>query len=65
MDTINVRSSRPDVFLRKVVLNICRKFKGEHACRSVISIKLQSKEIALPHGYSPVNLQDILKIPYS
>ena len=28
------RSSRPEVFLRKGVLRICRKFTGEHPCRS-------------------------------
>ena len=36
------RSSHPEVFLRKGVLKICNKFKGEHTCRSAISIKLQS-----------------------
>ena len=52
------RSSRPEVFLRKVVLKICSRFTGEHPCRSVISIKLQRNfvEIALRHGCSPVNL---------
>ena len=30
------------VLLRKGVLKICSKFTGEHPCRSVISIKLQS-----------------------
>ena len=46
------RSSRPEVFLSKDVLKICSKFKGEHPCRSVISIKLQCNfiEIALRHG---------------
>ena len=34
------RSSRPEVFLGKVVLKICSKFTGEHPCRSAISIKL-------------------------
>ena len=37
------RSSRPEVFLRKVVLKICSKVTGEHPCRSAILIKLQSK----------------------
>ena len=36
----NYRSSRPEVFLVKGALKICRKFTGEHPCRSVISIKL-------------------------
>ena len=39
-DDNNERSSRPEVFFRKGVLKICSKFTGEHACRSVISIKL-------------------------
>ena len=30
------------VLLRKGVLKICSKYTGEHPCRSVISIKLQS-----------------------
>ena len=34
------RSSRPEVFLVKVVLKICSKFTGEHPCCSAISIKL-------------------------
>ena len=36
------RSSPSEVFLEKGVLKICSKFRGEHPCRSVISIKLQS-----------------------
>ena len=42
------------------VLKICSKLKGEHPCLSVIVIKLQSKfnGITLPHGCSPVNLQN-------
>ena len=57
------RSSRPEVFLGKVVLKICTKFTGEHSCRSVISIKLLCSfiEIKLRHGCSPVNLLRILK----
>ena len=52
------RCSRSEVFLVKGVLKICNKFTGEHPCRSVISIKLQSifTEIIFRHGYSPVNL---------
>ena len=34
------RSSRPEVFLRKGDLKICSKFRGEHPCRSVISINI-------------------------
>ena len=51
-------SSRLEVFLRKGALKICSRFTGEHQCRSVIPVKLQSNfiKIALWHGYSPVNL---------
>ena len=60
------RSSRPDVFLRKVVLKIWSKFTGEHSCRNVISIKLQSNfiEITLRHECSPVNLLHIFRTPF-
>ena len=34
------RSSPPEVFLEKGVLEICTKFIEEHLCRNVISIKL-------------------------
>ena len=43
------KSSHPKLFLRKGVLKICSKFKGEHSCRSVISIKLQSNVAYLLH----------------
>ena len=54
------------MFLAKGVLKICGKFTGEHPCRSVVSIKLQSNfiEIALRHGCSPVNLLDIFRTPF-
>ena len=60
------RSIRPEVFLGKSVLKICSKFTGEHPCRSVISIKLQSNfiEIALQHGCSPVNLLHIFRTSF-
>ena len=59
------RCSHLQVFLGKGVLKICSKFTGERACRSVISIKLQSNfiEIALRHGCSPVNLLHIFRTP--
>ena len=59
------RSSRSGVFLKKDILKICSKFRGEHPCRSVISIKLLCNfiEIALWYGCSPVNLQLILRAP--
>ena len=49
--------SHPEVFLKKGVLKICRKFTGEHRCGSVISRKLLCNfiEIALQHRCSPVN----------
>ena len=54
------------MFLGKGVLKICSKFTGEHRCRSAISIKSQSNfiEIALWHGCSPVNLQNIFRTPF-
>ena len=61
--TLQIQSSRPEVFLRKSVLKICRKFTGERPCQSAISIKLQSNfiEIALWHGCFPVNLLHIFR----
>ena len=60
------RGSHPEVFLRKGVRKICGKFTGEHPCRSVISINLQSNfiENAFRHGCSPVNLQHIFRTPF-
>ena len=59
-------SSHPKVFLGKGVMKIFFKFTGEHPCRSVISIKLQSNfiEITLPHGCSPVNSLHIFRTPF-
>ena len=39
----------PWIGLRKGVLKISRKFTGEHRCRSVISIKLQSNYLQCFH----------------
>ena len=60
------RSSRLEVFLRRGVLKTCNKFTGEHPCRSVISMKLQSNfiEITLRHGCSPLNLLHIFRTPF-
>ena len=44
---MSLRSSHPEVFLGKDALKICSKFTEEHPCRSVISIKLYSKNILL------------------
>ena len=51
------RNSHPEVFLRKGVSKICSKFTGQHPCRSVVSIKLQSNfiEITLLRGCSAPN----------
>ena len=59
------RSRLLEMFLRKGVLKICSKFVGEHPCRSVISIKLQSSfiEIAFRYGCSPVNFLHIFRAP--
>ena len=61
-----IRSSRPELFLRKGVQKKCSKFTGGHPCRSVISIKLQSNflEITLRHGCSPVHLAHIFRTPF-
>ena len=57
----SIRISPPKVILGKDVLKICRKVIGGHPCRSVISVKLQSKsiQITLRHGCSPVNVLHI------
>ena len=62
-----IRSSHPEVFLRKGVLKICSKLTGEHPRRSAISIKFQCKfiEIMLWHGRSPVNLLHIFGTTFS
>ena len=59
-------SSGSEVFLGKGVLKICRKCTGEHTCRSAISIKLLCNfiEITLRHGYSPLHLLHIFRIPF-
>ena len=59
-------SSRPEVFLRKSILKLYRKFIREQPYWSVISIKLLYNfiEIALWHGCSPVNLLHISRTPF-
>ena len=63
---VTYRSSHPEVFLGKGVLKICDKFTGEHPCRSAISIKLLCNfiQIALRHGWSPVNCMHIFGKPF-
>ena len=60
------RSSPSEVFLGKGVLKICSKFTEEHPCRSVTSRKLLCNfiEIALWHGFSPVNLLHMFRTPF-
>ena len=62
-----VRSSHPEVFLKKGVLNICSKFTGEYPCRSVIAIKLLCHfiEITLRHECSQVNLLHMFRTPFT
>ena len=57
------RSSRPEVFLGKGVLDICSKFTGKHPCQSAVSMKLQTNSIetTLLPGCSPVNLLRIFR----
>ena len=52
------RSSPPEMLLENGILEIYSKFTGEHPCRNVFSIKLQSSffEIKLRQGCFPVNL---------
>ena len=59
----NIRSSRPEVFLRKGVLKICSKFTGEDPSQSAILIKLLYNFIKtiLRHGSSPVNFLHIFR----
>ena len=60
------RSGRPEVFLGKGLLRICRKITGEHPCQIAISIKLLCNfiEIRLRHRCSPVNLLHIFRAPF-
>ena len=57
------RSSPLETFLGKVVPKIWSRFTGEHACRGVISIKLQCNfiEITLRHECFPVNLLHLFR----
>ena len=65
--SIYSRSSHPEVVLGKVVLQICSKLTGQHPCRSVSSIKLQSTftEITPWHGCFPVILLHISRTPFT
>ena len=65
MSVVFVLKQPPEMFLRKDVLKIYNKFKGEHPCRSVILKILPCSfiKIAFNHGCSPVNLLHIFKTP--
>ena len=43
------RSSRAELLLKKGVLKICRKFTGEHPCRSVISTNRIVSDLMIPY----------------
>ena len=60
------RSSLPEVFFEKDVLEMCNKFTREHPYRSGISIKLLCNftKIALRRGCSRVNLLHIFRTPF-
>ena len=62
----NERSSHPEVFSRKGVLQISSKFAEEHLCRSVILMKVLCNfiDIALWHGCYRVNLLHSFRIPF-
>ena len=64
--TNKVRSSRPEVFLRKNFLKTCSNFTGEHLCQSVKSIKLLWNfiEIGLRNWCSPLHLLYIFRRPF-
>ena len=55
---LNTTEATLQMFLGRVVLKICSKFTGDHPCRIVISIKLQT---TIRHGCSPVNLLHIFR----
>ena len=62
----NCRGSRPEEFLAKGVLKICRKFTGENPCQSVISTKLLCNfvKVTLCHVFSPISLLHIFRTPF-
>ena len=62
----NIQKQPPTGVPRKSCSEKWSKVTGEHPCRSVISIKLQSNfiEILLWHEFSPVNLLHIFRTPF-
>ena len=63
---INHKQPSTGILKKNVFLKICSEFTGDHPCRSVISINLQSNfiEIAPRHEDSPVNLLHIFRTPF-
>ena len=61
-----LRSSPPEVFLRKSVLRKSGKFTGKHPCRSVISAKFLCNftQIILRHACFPVNFLHIFRTSF-
>ena len=53
------------MFLGKDILKICSKVKGEHKCRSAISIKLHASLLKshFSNGRSPVNFLHVFRTP--
>ena len=66
-ENMKIRSSHPEVLLKKGVLKTCNKFTAAHPNRNVISIKLLCSfiEILLRHGCSPLNLLHIFRTPFT
>ena len=58
-----IRSSHPEVFLGKSVLEICSRSTGEHTCPSA-KLLCNFIEITLRHGCSSVNLLHIFRTPF-
>ena len=70
LDKVNILTSKAalsEVFWEKGVLKICKKFTGQHPCRSTISIKLQKSSFiknAFRYGCSPVKMLHIFRTPF-
>ena len=62
----HLQKQPPRCFLGKGILKISSKFTEEHPCRRAISIKLLCifLETTLRHGFSPINLMHIFRIPF-
>ena len=58
---LNYRSSRPEVFLGKVILKICRKFTCDF---NKVAKKSNFIEIAFRLGCSPIDLLHMFRTPF-